>query len=100
MIGMSDDPDSPGSGEEEVWSEVDEAFPDGAAAVRRDGFTPKRRRVFLKTLRKTGCVQDACRRVGISDTAADPRPNRSASGPCGDSPMVTANIGTIRVRPA
>ena len=38
--------------------------------TRHDGFTPKRRRKFLKTLRKTGCVRDACRRAEISDSAA------------------------------
>ncbi|MDQ8755081.1 hypothetical protein RCO27_02460 [Sphingosinicella sp. LHD-64] len=37
---------------------------------RRDGFTPKRQRRFLKALRKTGCVRDACRAAGISDSAA------------------------------
>jgi hypothetical protein len=62
--------DSPGSGDEENWSEVDQAYPDGAHRGRRDGFTPHRRRIFLKTLRKTGCAQDACRRARISDTAA------------------------------
>lgn len=39
-------------------------------AYRHDGFTPKRRRKFLKTLRKTGCVRDACRKARLSDTAA------------------------------
>ena len=67
---MNNDPDSPGSGDEEIWSEVDHAFPDGPRQGRRDGFTPRRRRIFLKTMRKTGCVQDACRRARISDTVA------------------------------
>ena len=39
-------------------------------AQRQDGFTPKRRAKFLKALRKTGCVEDACRAVRISDSAA------------------------------
>ena len=48
------------------------AAPPGRALVpasRHDGFTPQRRRLFLETLRETGCVQDACRVAGISDTA-------------------------------
>jgi hypothetical protein len=40
------------------------------SAARHDGFTPKRRRKFLRTLAKTGCVRDACRRAEISDSAA------------------------------
>ena len=38
--------------------------------TRHDGFTPKRRRKFIKTLRKTGCVRDACRVAGVSDSTA------------------------------
>lgn len=38
--------------------------------LRHDGFTPKKQRKFLKILRKTGCVRDACRGVGISSTSA------------------------------
>lgn len=48
------------------------AAPPGRALVpasRDDGFTPQRRRIFLETLRDTGCVQDACRVARISDTA-------------------------------
>jgi len=37
---------------------------------RHDGFTRQRRRAFLKALRKAGCVRDACRKAGISDSAA------------------------------
>ena len=39
-------------------------------STRHDGFTPKRRRKFIKALRKTGCVRDACRVAGVSDSAA------------------------------
>ena len=38
---MNHDPESLGSGEEEEWSEVDDAYPDGAFAARRNGFTPR-----------------------------------------------------------
>lgn len=36
----------------------------------RHGFTPERRRLFKQALRQTGCVRDACRAAGISDSAA------------------------------
>jgi hypothetical protein len=45
-------------------------------AYRHDGFTPKRRRKFLEVLSKTGCVRDACRKTGMSDTAAYKLRNR------------------------
>jgi len=35
---------------------------------REDGFTPEKRKRFLKTLRKTGCVADAARVAGVSTT--------------------------------
>lgn len=41
-----------------------------ALRYRHDGFTAKKRRQFLKALEKTGCVRDACRKVGISSTTA------------------------------
>jgi len=37
---------------------------------RHDGFTPERQRAFLSALEQTGCVDDACRVAGISDTTA------------------------------
>lgn len=33
---------------------------------RHDGFTPARRKLFFKVLRKTGCIADAARACGIS----------------------------------
>lgn len=38
---------------------------------RFDGFTPDKRRKFVKTLAKTGCWRDAARVAGISTTTAD-----------------------------
>ncbi len=38
--------------------------------VRHDGWTPQRRRAFLRALGETGCVRDACARARISDTSA------------------------------
>jgi hypothetical protein len=35
---------------------------------REDGFTPEKQKVFLKVLRKTGCVADAARKAGVSTT--------------------------------
>ena len=43
----------------------------GRVAARANGFTPKKRRRFIKTLRKTGCISDAARVAGISTTTAD-----------------------------
>lgn len=34
--------------------------------LRHDGFTPARQKKFLKALKKTGCIADACRACGIS----------------------------------
>lgn len=42
----------------------------GGLRLRHDGFTPAKQKRFLETLAKTGCVRDACRKVGISDTSA------------------------------
>jgi len=38
--------------------------------VRHDGWTPQRRRAFLRALGQTGCVRDACARARISNTSA------------------------------
>jgi hypothetical protein len=37
---------------------------------RRDGWTPARQRAFIAALAETGCVLEACRRVGKSAEAA------------------------------
>jgi len=37
---------------------------------RHDGWTDARRKIFLSVLRESGCVIDACRVAGISDTSA------------------------------
>lgn len=34
---------------------------------RHDGFTPEKKRRFFRSLRKTGCLRDACRAAVISD---------------------------------
>lgn len=38
--------------------------------VRQDGWTVQRQFDFIEALAETGCVADACRRVGMSDTSA------------------------------
>ncbi len=43
----------------------------GSLRFRADGFTPERQKIFLKTLRKTGCVADAARKAGVSTTTID-----------------------------
>ena len=37
---------------------------------RRDGWTEERRKIFIAVLRESGCVLDACRVAGMSDTSA------------------------------
>jgi hypothetical protein len=39
--------------------------------ARQDGFTPARRRRFIKTLAKTGCIKDGCRVAKISRTTVE-----------------------------
>jgi len=41
-----------------------------ALRERHDGFTPPKQKIFLQTLRETGCVRDACRVAGITSTSA------------------------------
>lgn len=45
---------------------------------RHDGWTPRRRALFLRALAETGCVRDACRRACISETSARRLRKRSA----------------------
>jgi hypothetical protein len=67
----TDEPASPFNPQAAAGPDLGEAEPDDASSTHRhDGFTPKRRRKFLKALRRTGCVRDACRKAKISDTAA------------------------------
>ncbi len=44
--------------------------PKKARRPRHDGWTEAARRTFLATLRKTGCVRDACRVAAMSSTSA------------------------------
>jgi len=41
-----------------------------ARKIRHDGWTEARRKIFLAVLRESGCVIDACRVAGMSDTSA------------------------------
>ncbi|MEQ8745103.1 hypothetical protein [Parasphingorhabdus sp.] len=41
-----------------------------ARKIRRDGWTEERRKIFIAVLRESGCVLDACRVAGMSDTSA------------------------------
>lgn len=38
--------------------------------ARHDGWTAERQIAFIEALAETGCVEQACRRVGMSDTSA------------------------------
>ena len=40
----------------------------GSLRYREDGFTPEKQKIFLKALRKTGCVADAARKARVSRT--------------------------------
>jgi len=44
----------------------EEEFDSEGRRVRHDAFTARRRHDFLKALAKGGCVEDACRAVGVS----------------------------------
>lgn len=63
---MRDDDAGDGHGGEGAGGEE----PEEKLRLRHDGFTPPKQKIFLKTLGTTGCVRDACRTVGISDTTA------------------------------
>jgi hypothetical protein len=41
-----------------------------ALRARHDGWTLERQIAFIEALAETGCVEEACRRVGMSDTSA------------------------------
>ena len=59
---------STGSGRTELVPVQDPAR--NPRTPRHDGWTEARRRTFLAVLRESGCVTDACRVAGISDTSA------------------------------
>ena len=43
---------------------------------RHDGWTPERQIAFVEALAETACVEEACRRVGMSDSSAYKLRNR------------------------
>lgn len=47
-------------------------FPFNPVALRKraDGWTPERQSEFIEAPAESGCVEDACKRVGMSDAAA------------------------------
>lgn len=49
------------------------------APARRDGWTARRQILFIERLAETGCVEDSCRRVGLSRQSA----YAFAKRPCG-----------------
>lgn len=55
------------------------AFEPARLRPRHDGWTAERQIAFIEALAATRCVDEACRRVGMSDTAAYELRNR----PCG-----------------
>jgi hypothetical protein len=44
--------------------------------ARHDGWTPDRQILFIEALAESGCVEEACRRAGMSDSAAYKLRNR------------------------
>lgn len=70
----TDEPASPSmsldAGEPPAPWDRDEADPPDPDQRRKDAFTGRRKRKFLKALTKTGCALDACRIVGISNRTA------------------------------
>lgn len=69
-----DDPFDPPAGDDAAAEPSTGPEPGASRALvpvaRHDGFTPERRKLFKQTLRETGCVRDACRVAGISDSTA------------------------------
>jgi hypothetical protein len=53
------------------------AFEPAQLRPRHDGWTAERQIAFIETLAATKCVDDACRRVGMSDTSAYELRNRA-----------------------
>ncbi|MDQ3245860.1 MAG: hypothetical protein M3Q52_03015 [Pseudomonadota bacterium] len=45
-------------------------FTPAALRARHDGWTAERQIAFIEALAETACVEEACRRVGMSDSAA------------------------------
>jgi len=74
---MSESPDLPPDPREAASADDDadgirEMTPFGPVPVRyrHDGWTPERQRVFIEALADSGCVDEACRAVGMSRNSA------------------------------
>jgi hypothetical protein len=60
-----------GEGDEESGEDIVPFVPKRAAKPyrpRHDGFTPAKQKIFFRALKKSGCIEDACRACGISTT--------------------------------
>jgi hypothetical protein len=71
-----------GEGDEEDGADIVPFAPKRAAKPyrpRHDGFTPARQKTFFKVLKKTGCIEDACRACGISTNTVRRWRNRWAA---------------------
>ena len=58
-----------GEGEGDMDGDIVPFAPKRAAKPyrpRHDGFTPAKQKIFFKVLKKSGCIEDACRACGIS----------------------------------
>jgi hypothetical protein len=58
-----------GEGDEDLDGDIVPFAPKRAARPyrpRHDGFTPAKQKIFFKVLKKSGCIEDACRACGIS----------------------------------
>jgi hypothetical protein len=64
-----------------VCGRLAESGADSARALRHDGWTPDKERIFLTTLAATGVIADACRACRMSRDAAYSRRNSSAGRP-------------------
>ena len=52
------------------WHEPKLSFTPAPLHPRHDGWTAERQIAFIEALAETACVEEACRRVGMSDSAA------------------------------
>jgi len=77
------------------------AFTPAELRPRRDGWTAEKQITFIEALTETACVDEACRRVGMSDTSAyklrSSYRGRESAGP-GTRRSIAPSTGSSRAR--
>jgi len=65
--------------------------------ARRDGWTVEKQYAFIEALAETGVVEHACRRVGMSRTAADKLRARPQGGPFRQAWQAAVDYAAYRI---